>query len=123
MRAKDRARSTSKAKEEETFLKGLGRQVRLLRQNRNLTQAELAEKAEAGMKYLGEIERGQTNPGLRLLWQLSAALGVEVFELFLFSVTDGEQESRMRVQIMGLLKGRQGKGLEQAARVLRVLGE
>jgi transcriptional regulator with XRE-family HTH domain len=123
MHAKDRAGSTGKPREEETFLKGLGQQVRILRQNQNLTQAELAERAGVGMKYLGEIERGQTNPGLRLLWQLSAALGVEVFELFLFSVTDGEQDSRVRVQIVKLLKDRQGKDLTQAARVLRVLGE
>ena len=112
-----------KAKEEQTFLKGLGQQIRILRQSKRLTQAELAEKAEVGMKYLGEIERGQTNPTLRLLWQLSAALGVDVYELFLFSVTDGEQDSHVRVQIVRLLKDRQGKDLERMARVLKVLGE
>jgi len=123
MRAKERVGSMGKAKEEQTFLKGLGQQIRILRQSKRLTQAELAEKAEVGMKYLGEIERGQTNPTLRLLWQLSAALGVDVYELFLFSVTDGEQDSHVRVQIVRLLKDRQGKDLERMARVLKVLGE
>lgn len=123
MNVKDRVGSIGKPREERTFLKGLGRQVRILRQSKNLTQAELAERAEVGMKYLGEIERGQTNPTLRLVWRLSAALGVEVFELFLFSATDGEPDSRLRTQIVGLLKDQQGKDLERMVRVLRALRE
>ena len=123
MNVKDRIGSISKTREERTFLKGLGRQVRILRQSKRLTQAKLAEKAEVGMKYLGEIERGQTNPTLRLVWRLSAALGIDVCELFLFSITDGEQDSHLRVQIVRLLKDRQGKDLERMARILKVLGE
>ncbi|HEV8714435.1 MAG TPA: helix-turn-helix transcriptional regulator [Candidatus Binatia bacterium] len=110
-------------REERAFLKGLGQQVRILRQSKNLTQAELAEKAEVGMKYVGEVERGRTNPTLRLVWRLSEALGVEVFELFLFSVIDREQDRRLRTQIVRLVKDRRGKDLERTMQILKVLGE
>lgn len=110
-------------REEQAFLKSLGQQVQILRQSKNLTQAELAERAEVGMKYVGEIERGRTNPTLRLVWRLSEALGVEVFEFFLFSVTDREQDSSLRAQIVRLVKDRQGKDLERTIQILKVLGE
>jgi XRE family aerobic/anaerobic benzoate catabolism transcriptional regulator len=123
MRAKDWPGATGKTKEERAFLQGLGRQVRSLRQSKNLTQARLAERAEVGMKYVGEVERGRTNPTLRIVWRLSVALGVEMFELFLFSVTDGEQDSTLRTQIVRLVKDRHGKELERMAQFLKVLGE
>ena len=59
---KDWAESVGETVEERTFLKGLGQQIRVLRQEKNLTQAELAERAGIGPKYVGEIERGRTNP-------------------------------------------------------------
>jgi transcriptional regulator with XRE-family HTH domain len=109
--------------EERTFLNGLGRQIRVLRQQRNLTQAELAERAGIGPKYVGEIERGRTNPTMRLVWRLSKALGVEVFEIFLFSLSDGEQESKLRTQLVRLLKNRRGKELERMAQILKLFEE
>jgi len=123
MRAKDWPGTTGQTREERAFLQGLGRQVRILRQGKKLTQAELAEKAEVGMKYVGEVERGQTNPTLRIVWRLSAALGVEVYELFSFSATDREQDGSLRIQIAGLVKDRHGKDLERMAQILKVLGE
>jgi transcriptional regulator with XRE-family HTH domain len=121
MRCKDWQDFEAKALSEQVFLQALGRQVRALRQERELTQAELAERAEVGMKYVGEIERGRTNPTVRLVWRLSQALGVEASDLFLFSVTDGEQDGALRAQLMRFLKGRQGKELERVAQILKLI--
>jgi transcriptional regulator with XRE-family HTH domain len=107
--------------EEQTFLKGLGQQVRILREEKDLTQAELAERAGIGAKYVGEIERGQTNPTMRLVWRLSGALGVEVFELFLFSFTDGEQNKKLLLQLTSLLKRHTSKELERVVQILNLL--
>lgn len=105
------------------FLKGLGRQIRVLRQEKHLTQAELGERAGIGLKYVGEVERGRTNPTLQLVWRLSRVLAVEVFELFLFSVTDGDQDRVLRTQLMRLLKDCKGKELERVVQILRLLVE
>ncbi len=109
--------------EERTFLKELGRQVRILRQEKNLTQAELGEQAGIGLKYVGEIERGRTNPGVRLVWRLSRALAVEVVELFLFSVADEAQDRVLRAQLMRLLKDRKGRELERVVQILKLVVE
>jgi transcriptional regulator with XRE-family HTH domain len=109
--------------EEQTFLKELGRQVRVLRREKNLTQAELGEQAGSGLKYVGEVERGRTNPTARLVWRLSRALEREVFELFLFSVSDEDQDRILRTQLVRLLKDRKGKELKRVVQILRLVVE
>lgn len=109
--------------DERMFLKGLGRQVRILRQEKNLTQAELGEQAGMGLKYVGEVERGRTNPTVRLVWRLSRALAVEVFELFLFSASDEDQDRVLRTQLVRLLKDYKGRELEKVVQILRLVVE
>ncbi|WP_395623532.1 helix-turn-helix domain-containing protein [Sphingomonas daechungensis] len=55
----------------------LGRNVRLQREARGLSQEALA--FEAGMKrsYLSELERGLRNPSVHALGRLASALGIE----------------------------------------------
>lgn len=54
----------------------LGRNVRILRSERGVSQEELA--LEAGMKrsYLSDLERGTRNPSVRALGRLASALQV-----------------------------------------------
>ena len=55
----------------------LGRNVRALRLERDMSQEQLA--LDAGMKrsYLSELERGLRNPTVRVLGRLADALNVE----------------------------------------------
>ncbi len=55
----------------------LGQNVRRLRQQRGLSQEELA--LDAGMKrsYLSDLERGTRNPSVKALGRLAEALGVD----------------------------------------------
>jgi transcriptional regulator with XRE-family HTH domain len=87
------------------------------------SKAELAERAGVGAKYVGEIERGRTNPTIRLVRRLGGALDVEVFELFLFLLTDNEHDGKARVQLLRLLRNRTGKELERAAQIFRLFEE
>ena len=54
----------------------VGKNVRALRQDRGLTQEQLAFEAELDLTYLGGIERGKRNPSLLVLARISEALGV-----------------------------------------------
>jgi len=101
---------------QQAFLEAFGRQVRALRQEHGLTQAELAEKADVGMKYVGEIERSKTNPTVRLVWRLGEALGVDVFEFFLFPSTNKDKDARVRVRLLHLLKDRKEGDLEASGK-------
>lgn len=59
----------------------LGRNVRTWRQERGMSQEQLA--LDAGMKrsYLSELERGLRNPSVRALGRLAVALNIDAAEL------------------------------------------
>jgi len=60
----------------------LAKALKQLRESRDLTQAELAEKAQMRQSYLAMLESGdRANPSLDLLQRLAKALGVSVSEL------------------------------------------
>ena len=56
--------------------------LRKLREDRGLTMAELAKKAQITDAYIAQLETGKkTNPSLETLKRLARALGVPVTEL------------------------------------------
>ncbi len=59
-----------------------GATVRGLREERGLTQAQLAEAAELSSTYLGIIERGENVPTLTVILQIAGALDLHPMELF-----------------------------------------
>jgi transcriptional regulator with XRE-family HTH domain len=59
-----------------------GKRVRELRTQRELSQEELAHRAELHYTYIGGIERGERNPALVNIARLANALDVSLAELF-----------------------------------------
>ena len=59
----------------------VGTNVRQRRQERGLTQEQLAFAAEIDLTYVGGIERGRRNPSVLVLARIAAALGTEPLEL------------------------------------------
>ena len=55
----------------------VGRRVRALRLERNLSLAELAAKAGISIGALSQIERGMSSLRVRVIWPLAAALDIE----------------------------------------------
>ena len=60
----------------------LGKGIRFYRQQRQLSQASLAEKANISVTFLSNIERGIKYPTSDTLSAIANGLGVEVYELF-----------------------------------------
>ena len=54
----------------------VAKNVRKLRQQRKLTQEQLAFAAAIDLTYLGGIERGRRNPSLLVMARIAEALGV-----------------------------------------------
>lgn len=58
-----------------------GKNVRRVRQQRKLTQEELAFDAEIDLTYIGGIERGTRNPSLLVMGRIAKALSVPLVKL------------------------------------------
>jgi transcriptional regulator with XRE-family HTH domain len=59
----------------------VGKNVRRLRLQKDMTQEELAFEAEIDLTYIGGIERGRRNPSLMVLVRIAKALGVPLPKL------------------------------------------
>ena len=62
--------------------KKIGRRIRALRQERGLSQEQLAFEADLHRAYIGQIERGEKNIGVQNLEKIAKALKVSIKELF-----------------------------------------
>jgi len=59
----------------------LAKNVRRLRQQRGMTQEQLAFDAEIDLTYMGGIERGKRNPSLKVMVRIADALSVSLPKL------------------------------------------
>ncbi|HEX8617674.1 MAG TPA: helix-turn-helix transcriptional regulator [Thermoanaerobaculia bacterium] len=65
-----------------TPLQSFGEHLRTLREERDLSQARLSERAGLNPNYVGDVERGRRNPCLDNIVKLAAALDINPSELF-----------------------------------------
>ena len=61
----------------ESLLK-LGALVRKLRNDKQLSQVELARKSNVNRNYIGMIERGEVNPTYMTLLSIAKSLGTSI---------------------------------------------
>ena len=66
-----------------------GKRIREARHQRKMTQEQLAEKADIGLYYLGEVERGVKTPSLKVFVAIADALNVSTDSLLRDSVSTG----------------------------------
>ena len=58
-----------------------GQLVRKYRKERNMSQEQLALLCNMDRSYLGRIERGEVNPTLEKIYELSNALKISAYDL------------------------------------------
>ena len=60
----------------------VGFNIRKIREGKNLSQEQLANLADLHRAYMGQIERGEKNIGLKNLEKIAKALKVSIKEFF-----------------------------------------
>lgn len=63
-------------------LKAFGERVREIRARKGLSQEGLARAAKIDRTYIGGIERGERNLGIKNVHRIADALGIPAAELF-----------------------------------------
>jgi transcriptional regulator with XRE-family HTH domain len=63
-------------------LKAFGLRVREIRVQKGLSQEALARLAGIDRTYIGGIERGERNAGIKNVWRIADALGIPAADLF-----------------------------------------
>lgn len=69
-----------------TLLKKFGKNVKIERIKKDLTQEQLAEIMNVSQNYIANIERGKANMSLVKLYELSKFLNVKLEKLLNFEV-------------------------------------
>lgn len=69
-------------KEKNNIQKKFGKHLKKLRQEMNLTGAELARRTFIDKPHITRLEKGETNPTLYTLIKISEALEISIEELF-----------------------------------------
>jgi transcriptional regulator with XRE-family HTH domain len=64
------------------FLRELGARIRLIRENKGISQQELSYRIDISRNQLGRIERGEINTGVSTLYEIAEGLQVGVCEFF-----------------------------------------
>lgn len=62
----------------------IGKNLKKIRKEKQLTQVELAEKAKISSNYYARIERDEENPSLEVLKDIAKALKVKSSEILDF---------------------------------------
>ena len=65
-----------------TVSKRIGKNIRKIREEKRITQEELAGNAGLNRAYIGYIERGERNPSTETLEKVAKALRVQLSQLF-----------------------------------------
>ncbi len=66
------------------ILEKLGKRLKSLRLDRNLTQEFLTEKVGVHPTYIGKIENGKNNPSVLLVYKIARAFKLEIKDMFDF---------------------------------------
>jgi transcriptional regulator with XRE-family HTH domain len=77
-----RKKKSNSLMEEQELKDVLGKNIKFFRSQKQLSQADLADKAGISITFLSNVERGNNFPLAGTLCSLAKVLEVEVFELF-----------------------------------------
>lgn len=101
--------------------KQLGLRIRLLRNERHMSQEEVSFKAGISAAHLGQIERATKNPTIETVARIAAALEVSITSLFDSSPTAPKQRNNTIQKINAHLESMSESEQADILRIIRIL--
>lgn len=101
----------------------IGDRLRTLREERNLSQADIEKRTGLIRTYLSRVENGHTVPSLETLEKLARALEIPLYQFFY----DGKEPPKLenlpkRISTDDLVWGRRGKEARLLMNLQKALG-
>jgi transcriptional regulator with XRE-family HTH domain len=87
----------------------LGRRIRELRHELNITQEDLAHLSGVNVSNLGKIERGLSNPRLDSLQRVAYSLGTSVSDLTRYLTDDDLQDHQRQYTARDFVEEREAR--------------
>lgn len=96
----------------EDYLGALGERVRALRARRGMTRKSLAAHSGISERYIAQLESGEANASVALLWRVAEAFGITFAELLRAPDGAGTVLPELERLLRGLDRERQAAALE-----------
>jgi transcriptional regulator with XRE-family HTH domain len=92
----------------------LGKNLKLFRGRRAMSQADLAEFAGISIPFLSDIERGNKWPYIETLVSLAEALGIEPYELLRPQKSTSDTDARIITECLDNVLAASKRSFEEA---------
>jgi transcriptional regulator with XRE-family HTH domain len=89
----------------------VGRNIRVARKAKGLSQLALAERSELSADFIGKLERGATSPSIESLKAIATALSLSLADL-LAGESEASSSQEALMELIGLCKGRDKDDIE-----------
>lgn len=99
----------------------IGSRLKEIRQNKNITQEDLAEKMDLSVPYISRVERGTTSINLKRLSQMCALL--EVSEGEILQGAENTSSSYLESSFSDLLKSCPPEKTDLIYKIAKIIAE
>ena len=110
----------------ELSITAMGRRIRVIRERKEITREELAEKMDISPAFISDVEYGNKGMSIKNLYLLSQLLGVSAEYLLsgkLYSLDNDEESLRVHEEIVSLLKECAPEQIESFRRISQILAD
>lgn len=97
--------------------------IKITRKNRQLSQAELAERIDRTADAVSQLERGVSLPSFETLERLAKALDVPIRDFFDFEEGLNAVRTRLMASLMDYIRALNEQDLEAVVQMARFLAE
>lgn len=107
----------------DTIVNNVGERIRELRRRAGISQEELAFRSRTTPAHIGQLERGEKNPTIRVLSRIANGLGVDIHLLFLDLDKKSEENTQLIQYINAQLNKMTDEKLKDMSNIAQIINK